>query len=150
MRIPTRMAVVLLAAGGMLAARTLTVPAGPLAAAGPRPGSTGAAPAAAPYSCAPNGPAGSQTIYGTFGDASVIGWTGNSEAVVACLGGSFFVITGNGPGSGSTGPVQGTTYGYGVYNDTKTTWANADGYLSASGAWPATPTGTRASSATSS
>src|SRR5450432_595016 len=47
-----------------------------------------APPTAPPYNCAPNGPAGSQTIYGTFGDASVIGWTGNSQAVVACLGGS--------------------------------------------------------------
>jgi hypothetical protein len=85
----------------------------------------------APYSCAPNGPAGSQTIYGTFGDASVIGWTGNSQAVVECLGGSFFVTTANGPGSGSTKAVQGTTYGYGVYDDSPTTWANADGYLPA-------------------
>src|SRR6202167_1968787 len=81
---------------------------------------------AAPYSCQPNGPAGSQTIYGTFGDASVIGWTGNSQGVTACLGGSFFVTTANGPGSGSTAPVQGTEYGYGVYNDTTTTWRNAD------------------------
>jgi hypothetical protein len=86
---------------------------------------------AAPYSCAPNGPAGSQTIYGTFGDAGVIGWTGNSEAVTACLGGSFFVTTGNGPGSGATAPVAGTSYGYGIYNDTATTWTNADGYLPA-------------------
>jgi hypothetical protein len=93
---------------------------------------TSAAPAtAAPYSCAPNGPAGSQTIYGTFGDASVIGWTGNSEGVTACLGGSFFVTSANGPGSGSTAAVTGTTYGYGVYNDTATSWRNADGYLPA-------------------
>jgi len=89
---------------------------------------------AAPYSCAPNGPAGNQTIYGTFGDASVLGWTGNTQAVTACLGGSFFVDTspaGQGPGSGSTAPVTGSTYGYGVYDDSPTTWANADGYLPA-------------------
>jgi hypothetical protein len=89
---------------------------------------------APPYNCAPNGPAGDQTVYGTFGDASVIGWTGNTQAVTACLGGSFFVDTspaGAGPGSGSTAAVTGTTYGYGVYNDTATTWANADGYLPA-------------------
>ena len=116
-----------LAAGVTLAAGAVAGSA----AAGTRPAAPAGAPAAAPYSCAPNGPAGSQTIYGTFGDASVIGWTGNSQAVVACLGGSFFVITGNGPGSGSTGPVKGTAYGYGVYNDTKTTWTNADGYLPA-------------------
>jgi hypothetical protein len=96
------------------------------------PGASAAlAPTAPPYTCAPNGPPGSQTIYGTFGDASVIGWTGNRQAVTACLGGSFFVTTGNGPGSGSTAAVSGTTYGYGIYNDTATTWANADGYLPA-------------------
>jgi hypothetical protein len=93
-----------------------------------------AAATAAPYSCAPNGPAGSQTVYGTFGDASVIGWAGNSQGVVACLGGSFWVDTSGpdgGPGSASTAAVTGTTYGYGVYDDSPTTWANADGYLPA-------------------
>ena len=112
--------------------------AGPAARAAATRGSTASpgpsatpAPAAPPYGCAPNGPAGSQTIYGTFGDASVIGWTGNRQAVTACLGGSFFVTTGNGPGSGSTAAVSGTTYGYGIYNDSPTTWANAGGYLPA-------------------
>ena len=101
-------------------------------------GTASAAPAAlataAPYSCAPNGPAGNQMIYGTFGDASVIGWAGNSQGTVACLGGSFFVDTSPanaGPGSASTAAVTGTTYGYGVYDDTATTWRNADGYLPA-------------------
>jgi hypothetical protein len=89
---------------------------------------------APPYNCSPNGPAGSQTVYGTFGDASVIGWEGNSQAVVACLGGSFWVDTSGpdgGPGSASTAAVTGTTYGYGVYDDSPTTWTNADGYLPA-------------------
>jgi hypothetical protein len=93
------------------------------ALAGARAATSTAATTAPPYSCAPNGPAGNQTIYGTFGDASVIGWTGNTQAVTACLGGSFFVDTspaGAGPGSGSTAAVTGTTYGYGVYNDTPT------------------------------
>ena len=112
------------AAAGVLAT------AGLLAGLIPAQASTAAAPAP-PYSCAANGPAGSQTVYGTFGDASVLGWAGNHQAVVACLGGSFFVISGGQPGSGSTTPVTGTTYGYGIYNDTRTTWANADGYLPA-------------------
>ncbi|HEX5303258.1 MAG TPA: hypothetical protein VFW50_40330 [Streptosporangiaceae bacterium] len=59
---------------------------------------------------------------------------GNSQGVVACLGGSFWVDTSGpdgGPGSASTKAVTGTTYGYGVYDDSKTTWANADGYLPA-------------------
>ena len=101
-------------------------------------GAASAAPAASvtapPYSCAPNGPAGSQTVYGTFGDASVIGWAGNSQGVVACLGGSFWVDTSGpdgGPGSASTAAVTGTTYGYGSYDDSSTTWTNADGYLPA-------------------
>ena len=90
--------------------------------------------ATAPYPCVPNGPAGSQTVYGTFGDASVIGWAGNSQGVVACLGGSFWVDTSGpngGPGSASTAAVTGTTYGYGVYDDSPTTWTNSDGYLPA-------------------
>ena len=73
-------------------------------------------------------------VYGTFGDASVIGWAGNSQGVVACLGGSFWVDTSGpdgGPGSASTAAVTGTTYGYGVYDDSPSTWANADGYLPA-------------------
>jgi hypothetical protein len=93
-----------------------------------------AATTAPPYSCAPNGPAGSQTVYGTYGDASAIGWAGNSQGVVACLGGSFWVDTSGaagGPGSASTAAVSGTTYGYGVYDDSKTSWKNADGYLPA-------------------
>ena len=73
-------------------------------------------------------------MYGTFGDASVIGWAGNSQGVVACLGGSFWVDTSGpdgGPGSASTAAVTGTTYGYGIYDDSSTTWTNADGYLPA-------------------
>jgi hypothetical protein len=108
-----------------------TATASAATASSARSGAAAAAVTAAPYSCAPNGPAGSQTIFGTFGDASVIGWTGNTNAVVACLGGSFFVTTGDGPGSGSTKAVAGSTYGYGIYNDTRTTWVNADGYLPA-------------------
>ena len=107
--------------GGLTSALASSTPATARSATAEKAAATAQAAAGEPYSCAPNGPAGSQTIYGTFGDASVIGWTGNSEAVTACLGGSFFVTTGNGPGSGATGAVQGTSYGYGIYNDTRTT-----------------------------
>ncbi len=123
------------AAAGLLAGALALAVSGALAlAATGASAATAATATAPPYNCAPNGPAGNQTIYGTFGDASVLGWTGNTQAVTACLGGSFFVDTspaGAGPGSGSTAAVTGTTYGYGVYNDTPTTWANADGYLPA-------------------
>ena len=69
-------------------------------------------------------------MHGHRGDAGVIGWAGNSQAVVACLGGSFGVDTSGpdgGPGSASTAAMTGATYGYGVYDDSQTTWANAAG-----------------------
>src|SRR5271165_2430819 len=105
-----------------VSARSFLVPAAALVLAGGVATSTpalAAAATAAPYPCVPNGPAGSQTVYGTFGDASVIGWAGNSQGVVACLGGSFWVDTSGpdgGPGSDTTAAVTGTTYGYGVYD----------------------------------
>ena len=117
-----RAVLVLLAAAALAGGIATAVPA------------VAAATAAPPYTCSPNRPAGSQTVYGTFGDASVIGWAGNSQGVVACLGGSFWVGTSGpagGPGSGSTAAVTGTTYGYGVYDDSPTSWTNADGYLPA-------------------
>ena len=117
-----RKAAALLGSAALLAG-TAVLPAAQAASA--------AATAAPPYSCTPNGPAGNQTVYGTFGDASVLGWTGNHQGVPACLGGSFFVISHGQPGNGTTTPVTGTTYGYGVYDDSPTTWANADGYLPA-------------------
>ncbi len=75
------------------------------------------APAGKPYTCAPGV---NDAIQGTYGDAAAIGWAGNDEGVVACLGGSFY--------------VQGAlhrTYGFGVYDDSKTTWTNLDDYLPA-------------------
>lgn len=65
-----------------------------------------------PYSCSATG--------GPFADASAIGWLANSQGATACLGGSFYVPNG-----------VDTTYGYGVYNYSPTTWTNADGYLPA-------------------
>ncbi len=107
----------------------MAVVAGEKARAGAPPAAAATA-TAAPYSCAPNGPAGGQTVYGTFGDASVIGWAGNSQGVVACLGGSFWVDTSGpngGPGSASTAAVTGTTYGSGIYDDSPTTWRTPTG-----------------------
>ncbi len=101
-------------AGALLGAAALLAGTGALPAAQ---AASAASVTGPPYSCAPNGPAGNQTVYGTFGDASVLGWTGNHQGVPACLGASFFVISGGQPGSGSTTPVTGTTYGYGVYDD---------------------------------
>jgi hypothetical protein len=71
---------------------------------------------AAPYPC----PAGGGPNFTSGVDASAIGWLGNSQGATACLGGSFYVPNG-----------IDTTYGFGVYNDSPTTWTNADGYLPA-------------------
>lgn len=71
---------------------------------------------AAPYPC----PAGGGGGFTTGVDASSIGWLGNGQGATACLGGSFYVPNG-----------INTTYGFGVYNSSPTTWTNADGYLPA-------------------
>jgi hypothetical protein len=84
---------------------TTAATAGPLASPG------------RPYTCAPGA---NEAISGTYGDAAAIGWEGNGEGVVACLGGSFYV----------QGSVD-RTYGFGVYDDSTTTWTNLDGYLPA-------------------
>jgi hypothetical protein len=59
------------------------------------------------------------TEYATGTTAAAIGWAGNDQAVVACLSGSFVVKNNQ------------QLYGYGVYNGSRTTWVNADGYLPA-------------------
>jgi len=74
----------------------------------------------APYPCTTSNNANFQSATGPGVDVSAIGWLGNNEGAVACLGGSFFVQNG-----------IDTTYGFGVYNDSPTTWTNADGYLPA-------------------
>ena len=70
----------------------------------------------APYPC----PAGGGPNFTSGVDASAIGWLGNGQGATACLGGSFYVPNG-----------IDTTYGFGVYNNSPTTWTNADGYLPA-------------------
>jgi len=98
-----------------LAAATLAVA---LAASGAAAvGATSAsASSAAPYPC----PAGGGSGFTTGTDSSAIGWLGNNQGANACLGGSFYVPNG-----------IDTTYGFGVYNSSPTTWTNADGYLPA-------------------
>jgi hypothetical protein len=98
-----------------LAAATLVVAlaASGVAASG---AASASASTAAPYPC----PAGGGPNFTTGTDSSAIGWLGNSQGANACLGGSFYVPNG-----------IDTTYGFGVYNDSPTTWTNADGYLPA-------------------
>ena len=76
--------------------------------------------AVSPYPCSTSNNSQFQAASGQSVDVSAIGWLGNDQGAVACLGGSFFVQNG-----------IDTTYGYGVYNYSPTTWTNADGYLPA-------------------
>ena len=61
-----------------------------------------------------------QALTGAYGTASEIGWEGNYQGVVTCLGGTFFVQDG-----------INENFGFGIYTGTPTTWTNADGYLPA-------------------
>jgi hypothetical protein len=103
------LAVAMAAAGGAAAA------AAPASASSPASVSSGA-----PYQCTTSNNANFQSGTGLGVDVSAIGWLGNNEGAVACLGGSFYVQNG-----------IDTTYGFGVYNYSPTTWTNADGYLPA-------------------
>ncbi len=60
---------------------------------------------------------------GADGTASAIGWLGDYNSVITCLGGTFVVQ--DGPG----GLFQND--GFGVYDGQRTTWADVDGYLPA-------------------
>ncbi|HWS46152.1 MAG TPA: hypothetical protein VN636_09855, partial [Acidimicrobiia bacterium] len=68
--------------------------------------------------CALNIP--TDAITGALGSASAIGWAGNGEGVVTCLGGMFYVQNG-----------IDKAFGFGIYGGGPTTWVNADGYLPA-------------------
>ena len=57
---------------------------------------------------------------GAYGTASEIGWEGNYQGVVTCLGGTFYVQD-----------DINEDYGFGIYDGTATTWTDADGYLPA-------------------
>jgi hypothetical protein len=59
-------------------------------------------------------------ITGPLGSASEIGWAGNDEGVVTCLGGSFYVQDG-----------INQTFGFGIYTGGITRWVDAEGYLPA-------------------
>ncbi len=59
-----------------------------------------------------------EAFIGAGATASAIGWPGNGQGVVTCLGGSFAVQAG-----------INKTYGFGIYAGGPTTWFDADGYL---------------------
>jgi hypothetical protein len=70
------------------------------------------------YECSFN--VGTSAWTGAYGTASAIGWEGNHEGVVTCLGGTFHVQNG-----------IDRNFGFGIYAGTPTTWTDADGYLPA-------------------
>jgi hypothetical protein len=82
-------------------------------------GPWGHAAAAAPrYDCTFDGSNDAYT--GAYGTASAIGWEGNGQGVVTCLGGTFLVQDG-----------VDRDYGFGIYDGARTTWRDADGYFPA-------------------
>ncbi len=91
------------------------------AAANPTPSPTGAPGPAPAYRC--NFNVDTDAFTGAHGTASAIGWLGDHNSVITCLGGTFVVQ--DGPG----GFFQ--QYGFGVYEGQRTTWADAGGYLPA-------------------
>ena len=96
----------------------LGAPASAVAGVSGVPGPDGSA--GSPYPCSTGDNTQFQPATGLAVNVSAIGWLANDQGAVACLGGSFYVQNG-----------IDTTYGYGVYNYSPTTWANADGYLPA-------------------
>ena len=92
----------------------------PTAAASTPAPATAPGPAAA-YRCTFN--VNTDAFTGADGTASAIGWLGDHNSVITCLGGTFVVQ--DGPG----GLFQ--EYGFGIYDGQRTTWADADGYLPA-------------------
>jgi hypothetical protein len=70
------------------------------------------------YDCTYN--SSTEAYTGAYGTASAIGWEGNYQGVVTCLGGTFFVQD-----------SISEDFGFGIYNGEKTTWVDAGGYLPA-------------------
>ena len=85
------------------------------------PGTHGSAGPAPAYRCTFN--VNTDAFTGAHGTASAIGWLGDHNSVITCLGGTFVVQ--DGPG----GLFQ--DYGFGIYEGQRTTWADAGGFLPA-------------------
>ena len=95
-------------------------------------GTAGAAPSATSTTTNPTAPGprpqyrcsfnvDTDAFTGAYGTASAIGWTGDHNSVITCLGGTFVV---------QDGPSDlFEQYGFGIYDGQHTTWADAGGYL---------------------
>jgi hypothetical protein len=93
------------------ATATATTPATAATGDGPQPA----------YRCELN--VNTSAFTGADATASAIGWLGDHNSVITCLGGTFVIQ------DGPYGYFQ--DYGFGVYDGQRTTWADADGYLPA-------------------
>ena len=107
--------VALLTPGGILAELATS----PSTARAATPPTTGSGPASK-YDCKLTATVAADAFTGAYGTASAIGWEGNQQGVVTCLGGTFVV---------QDGIYQ--DFGFGIYNGAPTTWTDADGYLPA-------------------
>ena len=114
----------------------LMVAMGPLAGLAPKPPapapgtflSTAGSGPASKYDCVLSNRPADTPYTGADGSASEIGWEGNQQGVVTCLGGVFYIqsVLDENLGIGT-----GTNYGFGIYDGGPTTWTDADGYLPA-------------------
>jgi hypothetical protein len=111
--------VAFVAMGCFLAGCGSSVSAPPTTAPPPPPTSTGSGPAVT-SDCSLKVSVAADAFTGADGTASEIGWQGNQQGVVTCLGGTFLVQDG-----------LYRNYGFGVYNGSSTTWTDVDGYLPA-------------------
>lgn len=73
----------------------------------------------APFRCTFN--VNTDAFTGADGTASAIGWLGDHNSVITCLGATFVVQDGPNGYFGN--------YGFGIYDGQRTTWSDADGYL---------------------
>ena len=123
-------------AGTTAAAVALVVAMGSLAGLAPDPpapapratlAATGSGPASK-YDCALSNRPADVAFTGADGSASEIGWEGNQQGVVTCLGGVFYIqdVLYENYGIGS-----GNNYGFGIYDGAPTRWTDADSYLPA-------------------
>ena len=88
--------------------------------ANPTPAPTASGPAPG-YRCTFD--VGTDAFTGANGTAAAIGWLGDHNSVITCLGGTFVVQ--DGPGD------LFQQYGFGIYEGQRTTWADAGGFLPA-------------------
>ncbi len=94
---------------------------GALVMGDPVPGSATTPGPAPAYRCEYN--VSTSAFTGDDGTASAIGWLGDHNSVVTCLGGTFLIQ------DGPNGYF--VNQGFGVYDGQRLTWADADGYLPA-------------------